>query len=53
MINVVKEDPQVQMKKYYNLDKYSRLPYKYQSKVGYDTLIENVILKRNKKSDEY
>ena len=27
------------------LDKYNRLPYKYQSKIGYDTLIQNVILK--------
>ena len=26
-------------------DKYCRLPYNYQSKIGYDTLIENVILK--------
>ena len=27
------------------LDRYNRLPYKYQSKIGYDTLIQNVNLK--------
>ena len=27
------------------LDRYNRLPYNYQSKTGYDTLIQNVILK--------
>ena len=27
------------------LDKYDRSPYNYQSKIGYDTLIQNVILK--------
>ena len=27
------------------LDRYNRLPYNYQSKIGYDTLIQNVILK--------
>ena len=27
------------------LYRYNRLPYNYQSKIGYDTLIQNVILK--------
>ena len=27
------------------LDRYNKLPYVYQSKIGYDTLIQNVILK--------
>ena len=27
------------------LDRYMRLPYKYQSKIGYHCLIQNVILK--------
>ena len=27
------------------LDRYNRLLYNYQSKIGYDTLIQNVILK--------
>ena len=30
------------------VDKYSRLPYNYQSKIGCDTLIQNVILKEIK-----
>ena len=44
-INVFKRDPQVQTKLKDMLDKYNRLPYKYQSKIGNDTLIQNVILK--------
>ena len=28
------------------LDRYKRLPYNYQSKLGYDTLIQNLILKQ-------
>ena len=44
-INVYKSDPQVQVKIKDMLDKYNRLPYIYQSKRGYDTLIQNVILK--------
>ena len=28
------------------LDRYNRLPYIYQSKIGYDSLIQNVILKK-------
>ena len=28
------------------LDRYMRLPYKYQSKIGYDSLIQNVNLKK-------
>ena len=27
------------------LDKYNRLPYNYRSKIGYNTLLQNVILK--------
>ena len=27
------------------LDRYSRLPYNYESKIGYDSLIQNVVLK--------
>ena len=44
-MNVIKRDPQVQIKTKDFLDKYNRLPYDYQSKVGYDTLIQNKILK--------
>ena len=44
-INVIKRDLKVQTKINDMLDRYNRLPYKYQSKIGYDTLIQNVILK--------
>ena len=44
-IKVVKEDLQVQLKVKEMLDKYNRLPYKYQSKIEYDTLIQTVTLK--------
>ena len=43
-INVIKKDPPVQIKKNDMLHKYNRLPYKYQSKIGYETLIQNVFL---------
>ena len=43
-LKVIKRDTQVQIKTKVLLDKYNRLPYKYQSKIGYDTLIQNVIL---------
>ena len=45
-INVIKRDLIVQLKIKDLLDKYNRLPYKFQSKIGYDTLIQNAILKR-------
>ena len=41
----IKNDPQIQLRIKGMLDGYKRLPYKYQSKTGYDTLIQNVILK--------
>ena len=44
-INVIKKDPKVQTKINNMLDRYKRLPYKNQSKIGYDTLIQNVNLK--------
>ena len=46
-INVIKKDPQVRVVSKINdmLDRYNRLPYNYQSKIGYDTLIQNVIPK--------
>ena len=45
-INVMEKDPQVQMKIRDILDKYKRLLYIYQSKIGYDTLIQNVTPKK-------
>ena len=44
-IIVIKKDPQVRNKINNMFDRYNRLPYKYQSKIGYDSLIQNVILK--------
>ena len=44
-INAIRKDPKVQMKINNLLDRYNRLPYNYQSKIGDDTLIQNVILK--------
>ena len=44
-MNVIKKYPQMRAKINNMLDRYNTLPYKYQSKIGYDTLIQNVILK--------
>ena len=44
-INVTRNDPKVRVKINDMLDSYLRLPPKYQSKIGYDCLIQNVILK--------
>ena len=44
-IDVSKKDPQVRIKINDMLDRYNRLPYNYQSKIGFDSLIQNVILK--------
>ena len=41
-MNVIKRDPKVQLKIKDFLDKYNRIPLHYQSKRGYDTLIQNV-----------
>ena len=44
-IKVFKKDPQMRDKINNMLDRYNRLPYKYQSKIRYDTLIQNVVRK--------
>ena len=44
-INVNKRDLKVQTKINNMLDRYNRLRNKYQSKLGHDMLIQNVILK--------
>ena len=44
-INVIKKDPQVRVKINVMLNRYKKLPLKYQSKIGYDTSIQNVFLK--------
>ena len=41
---VTKKDPQVRIKINDMLDRCNKLPHKYQSKIGYDTLIQNVII---------
>ena len=44
-IKVIRKDPKVRIKINDMLDRYNRLLYNYQSRIGYDTLIQNVILK--------
>ena len=44
-VNIVRKDSKVRIKINDTLDRYMRLPLKYQSKIGYDTLIQTVILK--------
>ena len=43
-VNVIRKDPKVRVKINDTLDRYIRLPYKYQSKIGYDCLIQNIFL---------
>ena len=45
-VNVNKKDPKVRIKINDMLDRYNRLLYNYQSEIGYDTLIQNVVLKQ-------
>ena len=42
---VIRKDPKVRVKINDMLDQYNRMPYNYQSIIGYDTMIHNVILK--------
>ena len=44
-VTMIRKDPKVRIKITDMLDRYNRLPPKYQSKIGYDTLFQNVILK--------
>ena len=44
-VNVIRIDPKVRIKINDTLDRYMRLPLKNQPKIGYDTLIQNIILK--------
>ena len=45
IVNVIRKDPKVRIKINDMLDRYNRLPYNYQPKIGYDSLIRNFILK--------
>ena len=44
-INVIKKDPQIRSKINNMLDRYIGLPFIYQSKRGFESLIRSVILK--------
>ena len=44
-VNVFKRDPKVRIRINDMLDRFNRLPYKYQSKIRYDALIQNLVLK--------
>ena len=44
-INIIRKDPKVRVKTNDMLDRYNRLPYNYYSKIGYDSLIQNLIHK--------
>ena len=44
-LNIVRKDPKVRIKINDTLDRYMRLPYKDQSRIGYDTLKQIIILK--------
>ena len=44
-IKVIKKDPRVKNNKNVMLDRYMSLPYDFQSKIGYNSLIQDVILK--------
>ena len=44
-LNVTKRDPRKEIKMKDTLDKHIKLSTKYQSKIGYDTLIQTVFLK--------
>ena len=44
-VNVIRKDPKVRVKINDVLDRYKRLPLKYQSETGCDSLIQNVIPK--------
>ena len=43
-VNVIRKDPKICVKINDMLDRYMRLSLKYQSKIGYDCLIQNIIL---------
>ena len=45
-INVIKNDPLVRIKIKIMVHRYNGLPYNYQSKIGYDSLIQNAIIKK-------
>ena len=45
-VNVIRKDSKVHVKINDTLDRYMRIPFKCQSEIGYDCLIQNNILKK-------
>ena len=45
-VNVIKKDSKVRKKVNDMLDRYNRLPFNYQTRIGYDIVIQNVNLKK-------
>ena len=45
---VIKKDPKIRSNINVMLDRYMSLPYDFQSRIGYNSLIQNVILKELK-----
>ena len=43
-VNVIKKDPRVQNNINIMLDRYMSLPYDFKSRIGYNSLIQNIIL---------
>ena len=44
-MRAIKRDPKIRNKINIMLDRYMSLPYEFRSKIGYNSLIQNVILK--------
>ena len=44
-VNVIRKDPKVRIRINDTLDRYMRLPLKYQLRIGYDCLIQNIMPK--------
>ena len=44
-IKAIKKDPKIRNNINIMLDRYLSLPYEFQSRIGYNSLIQNVILK--------
>ena len=44
-INVIEKDPKIRVEIKDMLDKYNSSPYNYQLKIGYESLIQNFVLK--------
>ena len=45
-IKAIKKDPKIRNNINIMLDRYMSLPYEFQSRIGYDSLIQNIILKQ-------